>query len=506
MKNLFLLFSILFFGQTMAQSVVTTDSKTDTTAKREVEIIHADKLQFYTDEQGNPIRKMVGNVQLKQDSTFMFCDSAFLKKEKNTVDMFGHVRITDGDSITASSNKLNYDGNTKKAKLIGNAKLTDREMQISSETLYYDRMEATGYYLDGGTLVNDSTVLTSQKAYYHTNTAEAFFNEKVHIDDPKYSLDSDTLRFNTQTKFATFYGNTSIYNDESTIFCNNGTYDTNNQIATFGTGTRIVNEPQILKADSLYYERNNGYGKALKFYDWYDSEMKVSMIGTDAEYFEKERKIFSINRPSLESEIDEDTLFLKGDTIIAINQLNHKRFLAYDDVRMFKSDLQAVSDSLFYSQNDSTLRMFKNPILWNEGSEMKGDTVLVQIANSKVDKIYFLDKAFILTQSKGRLFDQIKGKKITGFFKDSKMDRMLVERNAESLYFGKNDADEYIGGNQSKSAKMWIYVIESKIKKIVFLDKPEATFTPITQMTSSSFYLKDFKANFERRPLSRNDL
>lgn len=490
----------------MAQSVVNIDAKTDTSAKREVEIIHADKLQFYTDTEGNPIRKMVGNVQLKQDSTFMYCDSAFLKKEKNTVDMFGHVKITDGDSITATSDKLNYDGNSKKAKLIGNAKLTDTEMEISSETLYYDRVEATGYYLDGGVLTNDSTVLTSQMAYYHTNTAEAFFNQNVHIEDPKYSLDSDTLMFNTQTKFATFYGNTSIYNEESTIFCNNGTYDTNNQIATFGRGTKIVNEPQTLWADSLYYERNNGYGKAMRFYDWYDSEMKVRMVGTDAEYFEKERKIFSINRPMLESEIDEDTLYLKGDTIIAINGLNNKRFLAYDDVKMFKSDLQAVSDSLYYAQNDSMLKMYKDPILWNEGSEMKSDTVLVQIANSKVDKIYFIDKSFILSQSKGRLFDQIKGKKITGYFKDSKMDRMLVERNAESLYFGKNDADEYIGGNQSKSAKMWIYVNDSKIKKIVFLDKPEATFTPISKMTASSFYLKDFVANFERRPISKDDL
>lgn len=481
-------------------------AQTDTTSKKEVEIIHADKLQFYTDTEGNPIRKMVGNVQLKQDSTFMYCDSAFLKKEKNTVDMFGNVKITDGDSITATSNQLNYDGNTKKAKLIGNAKLTDTEMEIKSETLYYDRAEAKGYYLDGGTLIDDATVLTSQIAYYYTNTAEAFFNKKVHIEDPKYSLDSDTLLFNTKTKMATFYGNTSIYNEESTIFCNNGTYDTKQQIASFGIGTKIVNEPQTLWADSLYYERDNGYGKAMRFYNWYDSEMKVSMIGTDAEYFEKERKIFSINRPMLTSEIDEDTLFLKGDTIIAINEANNKRFLAYDDVRMFKSDLQAVSDSLYYAQNDSMLKMFKKPILWNEASEMKSDTVLVQIANSKVDKIFFIDKAFILTQSKGRLFDQIKGKKITGFFKDSKMDRMLVERNAESLYFGKNDAEEYIGGNQSKSAKMWIYVNDSKIKKIVFLDKPEATFTPITKMSPASFFLKDFRANFERRPLSKNDL
>lgn len=498
MKKVFFLLSILICTKAIAQSDSTSNTK-------EVRIIHADKLQFYTDAQGNAIRKMVGNVQLQQDSTFMYCDSAFLKKEQNTVDMFGHVRITDGQNITAISEKLNYDGNAKMAKLIGKAKLTDSEMEIKSETLYYDRASSVGYYLNGGVLTTGATVLSSKKAYYHTNTSEAFFNQKVHIDDPEYSLDSDTLMFNTQTKVSTFYGNTSIYNTESTILCNNGTYDTQKQIATFGYGTTILNEPQILKADSLYYEKQNGYGKAMKAFDWYDKEMKVSMKGTDAEYFEKESKIIAINRPMLESEIDEDTLFLRGDTVIAINDFT-KRFQAFPNVRVFKSDLQAAADSLYYSQNDSMMRLYENPILWNEESEMKGDTVMVQIANSKVENIFFLDKAFILTQSQGKLFDQVKGKKITGYFADSKLDKMLVERNAESLYFGKNDDGAFIGGNQSKSVNMWIYVVESKIKKIVFLDKPEAVFTPITKMTEAMFYLKDFKANFELRPISKDDL
>lgn len=233
MKNLFLLYFLFLFCNSFAQNDTTVSNT------KEVEIIHADKLQFYTDDEGNPIRKMVGNVELKQDSTYMFCDSAFLKKEKNIVDMYGHVRITDGDSIEATSNKLNYDGNEKKAKLIGDARLTDTETEIRSETLYYDRIKSVGYYLSGGVLTKDSTVLTSQKAYYYTNTSEAFFNENVHIEDPKYQLDSDTLMFNTQTKVSIFYGNTSIYNDESTITCNNGTYDTNRQIATFGFGTTI---------------------------------------------------------------------------------------------------------------------------------------------------------------------------------------------------------------------------------------------------------------------------
>ncbi|MGB0884846.1 MAG: OstA-like protein [Chitinophagales bacterium] len=499
MKKFLLIYTLLcLWSNSFAQEDTVSSVK-------KVQILHADKLQFYTDKQGNPIRKLVGNVRLKQDSTLMYCDSAFLKKEKNTVDMFGHVVITDGDSITATSNKLNYDGNEKKAKLIGKAKLTDSQMEITSEILYYDRTAKLGYYLDNGTLKNDSTVLTSKKGYYHTDTKEAFFNEKVHIEDPKYSLDSDTLMFNTETKISEFYGNTTIYNDQSTIKCNNGTYDTNRQIATFGKGTTIFNDPQILKADSLYYEKNNGYGKAMKKYDWYDEEMKVSMKGTFAEYFENRKEIFSINRPLLEAQIEEDTLFMKGDTIIVINDAS-KSFKAYGNTRVYKSDLQSISDSLYYSKNDSMLKMFQKPIMWNEASEMKSDTIKIALVSGKVDKIYFINKAFIVTQSKGKLFDQIKGKKITGYFKDSKMYKMLVDKNAESLYFGKDDDDNYLGGNKANATKMWIYTKESKIKKIVFIDKPEAVFTPLKQMNNTMLYLKDFNVNFEDRPKSRFDL
>ena len=507
---LFTVFAFALFSQNNNAVITPISSDSlyndyDSTDKKSVQIIHADKLLFSTDKKGNSVRKLIGKVQLKQDSTQLFCDSAVLLKEKNTVEMFGHVRITDGDSIEATSKKLEYDGNEKKAKLIGKAKLTDSKMVLTSDILYYDRNTGIGYYLTDGKLENGETTLTSKKGYYHSRTSDAFFNENVHIEDPKYQLDSDTLMFNTNTKISKFYGNTSIYNDKSTIKCNNGTYDTQNQIATFGYGTVIYNKPQTLWADSLYYEKQQGYGKAMRSFTWYDEEMKIGMKGTDAEYFENRNEIIAINRPILNSKVEDDTLFLSGNTVIAKNNEN-KRFISYGKVRMYKKDLQAVCDSLYYSNNDSILSMFKNPILWNEESEMKSDSVYVSLGKGKVKEIFFSDKAFILTQSKGKLFDQIKGKWITAYFKDSKLEKMLVKKNAESLYFGKDDEENYLGGNKSTSAKMWIYTKKNKINKIVFLDKPEAVFTPMSQMSNSDIFLKDFKTNFEERPVSKDDL
>src|SRR5262245_6100438 len=68
--------------------------------------------------------RLLGNVILKQTNTTIYCDSAYLFKKRNFVEAFGRVRITEGDSVTITGNKLEYDGNSKTAKLRNNVVFT----------------------------------------------------------------------------------------------------------------------------------------------------------------------------------------------------------------------------------------------------------------------------------------------------------------------------------------------------------------------------------------------
>ncbi|MGB1247967.1 MAG: OstA-like protein [Chitinophagales bacterium] len=473
-----------------------------------VEIIHADKLIFNTLEDGSSVRKIVGNVQLKQEETLMFCDSAFMYKEDNKIDAVGNIRIEDGDSIKAFSDTLKYDGNAKIAHLIGNAELTDGDMRLTSQTLLYDTENDVGSYDNYGKLTNDSTVLTSIKAKYFADSKDAFFKDSVVIIDPEFELISDTMRYNTGNKVAQFYGPTTIYNDSSTINCTNGIYDTDNGLAYFGAGTVINNPPQVLYADSLYYERNNGYGKALKYFDWYDAEMKAGMTGTSAEYFENNQKIIAYNRPILNVQVEEDTMYMSGDIVRSEDNIvsNEKQFEAFHSVRIFKSDMQGVCDSLYFSFADSLFRMYDNPIVWNEQNEMKGDTMFIQLKNEEIDHLVCRENSFIVSQAAGKLFDQVKGKYITGYFANSELQKVFVNKNAHSLYFGKNDADEFVGGNDAKSSTMWVYMEEQEISRISFIETPEAIFTPMSQMGQSQLYLDGFSWSPTVRPVSKDDL
>ena len=505
---LILLLSVTFSHAQKVVNLQTSTSTKDTTQYKEVEILHADKLAFNTLADGSQIRKLVGNVSLKHDSTLMYCDSAYIYKATNTVDAWGNIHIQENDSIHAYSETLKYDGNTRKAQLIGDARIEDGSKTLYSEVLNYDMKNKKGYYNADGRLEMDSTVLVSRKAVYYTDTKVAEFRYNIVITDPNYSLISDTLHYLTRSKTAKFFGPTTIYNDSSTIDCIIGSYDTENEIATFGKGTVINNEPQQLFADSLYYERFRGYGKAFYYFDWIDTEIEAGMEGSSAEYFENNQEIIAYNRPMLKVKQEEDTLFLKGDIIhTKENEINgEKEFWSFENVRIFKTDLQGISDSLFYSFSDTMMRMYYEPMVWNDKNQLEGDTILIQLANDEVDHVKIVHNAFVSMQSEGKLFDQIKGKIITGYFIEGEMKKMLSDKNAESLYFGKNDDGAYIGGNYAQSDQIMVYMKDEEVDRITFIKKPEALFTPISQMSDAELYLKGFTWQSALRPKGKWDL
>src|SRR5438477_12620870 len=114
----FLLFTIHSFAQT----------------GEPINIINADELQ-YTEEGGVKIRKLTGNVQLKQNDVILFCDQANYFLEQNAVDATGNVHIKQSDTINVYGNFLHYDGNTKKANMKGKVKLTDSHVILTTEEL-----------------------------------------------------------------------------------------------------------------------------------------------------------------------------------------------------------------------------------------------------------------------------------------------------------------------------------------------------------------------------------
>jgi lipopolysaccharide export system protein LptA len=179
---------------------------------------------------------------------------------------------------------------------------------------------------------------------------------------------------------------------------------------------------------------------------------------------------------------------------------------AYHNVRVYKSNLQAKSDSLFYTSADSTLRWYNNPIMWGEGSQQTGDTIYLQIKNSKLSAVEVLQTAFSVNVEKDSLhFNQIKGKKMTGFFKDGKVNSMYVDGNAESVYFTKDEKGAYKEMNQTVSSRLKITFKDDAIADLVTIRDAESAITPIGKL-KEDVLLTGFIWKPELRPTSKRDV
>jgi len=205
--------------------------------------------------------------------------------------------------------------------------------------------------------------------------------------------------------------------------------------------------------------------------------------------------------PSLKkSESVKDTVpFSPADTV------RTRTIRAYHNVRVFKTNLQAKSDSLFFTAADSTLRLYQNPILWSDSSQQTGDTIHVQFKNKKINSAQVLQNAFIVDQeSDTTKFNQVKGKIITAFFNNGEIRNMFVDGNAESISYDKKTDGKY-QQNQTISARIKITFADKDISYIKIVKGIEGTFSPADKLTKDAI-LTGFIWKPEIRPKSKNDI
>ena len=179
---------------------------------------------------------------------------------------------------------------------------------------------------------------------------------------------------------------------------------------------------------------------------------------------------------------------------------------AYHDVRVYKANMQAKADSLFYTAADSTLRWYRNPILWAEGSQQTGDTIYLQLKNKKLRTLQVIQNAFLVNvNADSARYNQIKGRLITAFFENGTLQNMFVDGNAESIYFNQNDKKVYTDMNQTVSSRIKILFKNKEITRIVTIREPEGVRTPIPELKEDVF-LTGFTWKPELRPRSKKDV
>lgn len=473
-------------------------------SSQKIEILGADALKLDTLHRA---RKLVGNVRLRQHDVIMACDSALFYSTANAVDAFGHVYIHDKQT-KVYADTLQYDGTQKTATLLGNVRIIHDSAAMQTTKLIYNTEWKQAAFFDGGIVTAQDMTITSRRGYFYASTKEAHFGGNVKAHGTAYELLADTLKYNTDTEVSYFFGPTEIIRTNERIYCESGWHDTQTGISVFGKHTRLWSEAQTIEADSLYYDNRLGYGMAYRNFRWTDTTMHAILSGNRAVYYTRMQRIIATDSALLTYLIDDDSLFLSADTLKSLQDtVNHfTEFFAYPRVKVFKTNLQGVCDSLAFSFRDSTIRMYKNPVIWNNENQLTGDTIALLLRNGKLHQAELYDNGFIASQALDGLFNQIKGRRISGYFKDGRLNRLLAEGNGESIYYGTDDADAFIGLNKAACSSMWIFLDDERVSRITFLTLPDAVFYPIQSVKPAEFLLKGFAWKKNLRPASKNDL
>lgn len=495
-------------------------------AQNKIELIGANSLKF-DKKLGVNAQRLIGNVRFKHKGALMFCDSAYLYDANNSLDAFGNVRIIQGDTLTMSSNTLFYDGNTQLVQVRDSVMLEDSDMTLSTNTLDYDRKTATAIFYDRGiiTSTQNENKLAAKEGIYHSNSKLFSFRDGVRLENPNYLVVTDTLNYNNTSETAFFEGPTFIYSDKNTIYCENGWYDTKNDLSQFNENAFLDNGKQKLSGDSLKYDRNIGLGEAFVNVHIQDSVDQYLINGQYGYYSELIGKSLVTGEPEFIQYDAVDSLYLHGDTLIAISDsILGDRIMIYPEVRFFRNDMQGAADSIVFTESDSLIHMYQNPVLWAQDMQISGDTIEIKSFGGAIENLYVYEHAFMVNKLDSLKYNQIKGKFLTGYFIDNELSKVLINGNGESIYYAaestpKKDSTEavvdsllvipevkYIGVNKAICSNIAIYMKSNQIDRIAFLKKPDGAFYPVSKFPKDESIFEGFEWQMYRRPTSRMDI
>jgi lipopolysaccharide export system protein LptA len=474
-----------------------------------IEILNSDLTSFEEVQFGKDATKLIGNVSLKHEEVIMSCDSAYFYQATSSVDAFSNVRIVQGDTLTLTSDLAYYNGLTRMARVRKNVHLVNKDITLLTDSMDYNRALGIADYRGGGILTQEDNRLTSERGRFILDTEIFYFMDSVVIVNPDYTIKTDSLEYDSQTERSYFFGPTEILNEERYIYCEKGWYDTQQDISYVTDQAYLEEAGRILKGDTLYYEANTGYGWAKSKVELIDTTENMILRGNYGVYF-SEGEMATITDSALMIQADgPDTMYVHADTLRTMQNPDFEeqsRILkAYYQVKIFRQDLQVMCDSLVYVEADSAFDFYGEPVLWSDENQLTADQIRVIMVDQQLDRMYLTGVAFVASQKDADNFDQMRGKEMTGYFKNNKLNRIQVTGNGQTIYYAM-DQDLIIGANKTVCSDLIIYLKDNKISRVNYKTKPDGTYYPLDLFPPDESRLADFKWLEQWRPLKWQDV
>lgn len=395
------------------------------TSRRPV-ALEADSLVGGVDAAGRRFRELIGRVFLQQDSTRLWAERATQWPEERRIRFVGNVRIVErGDSLRADT--IYYDSRQKVGHAIGRVRLWDGTVAVEAPLGWYYTREKRAVFEAGVRLADSAAVLTSQRGVYWSDEKRAEFYGNVRLTGENRYLEADTVVYFRDTEVALARGRVFIEQQDT---------------SEDGTVTRT-----LLFGRQAFNNEQTGYSR---------------MTG---------RPLLVLLRPDSTGRID--TLLVRAGQLHFTRQDSLRRLVAIDSVRLWQRRLAARADSLVYDrivQNGEVVweavRLFGAPIAWFEETQVFGDTLWLRGSGDR-DTLRVFPNAFVVQRDTvlGRL-QQLKGRRLVGYFEQDSLRQLVVGPNAEAIYYLRDRNDSLRGAVRVSGDEITFWFAGDRVRRV----------------------------------------
>lgn len=509
----------------------------------------------------------IGHVQIIQENTILMSDEIEYIVDENLAQFRGNVvELFDKEGNILKTRHLDY--NTKDSIAVfyngGALKNADGNLIESINGSYHSK-EKLFSFSDNVQMFTDSVFVKSDEADYRTDLNKAFFgrgttawqgenilyadsgdydrNNDIFVFDknsyvltPEQEIWSDTLTYFRRSGIADLYHNIQILDTVQSAIClgDRGNYRpspmevimTREPALAVYTVENGVKDTLFVSADTLKYYTVR-YGdidtneialarerKRLAEMDPLAVEEKPAGKQDPAMLPEKDTTVIGAENilsgkegtdsVSVVSAVDSLALSPVSPPPADTAQIAYIRM--FHHVKMYRSDLQGLCDSLVYTGLDSITRFYKDPVMWNDvKNQFVSDSMQAIIKNRALNKVNLISNAFIATQEDSIHFNQVKSTEMTAFFRDNDLYRFDALGGASAIFYLEEDSVITIM-NQKESKILSASIQERKLQRVKYVEQIKSDAYPIYNLPLSDQRLRDFNWRGDERPVTRYEV
>lgn len=185
--------------------------------------------------------------------------------------------------------------------------------------------------------------------------------------------------------------------------------------------------------------------------------------------------------------------------------------VGYRNVKIYRSDMQAVCDSIVAFSRDTTAHLFIDPVMWNGGNQITSDVAVIYAKDEALDKAVFTGgdahgNPVMCSELDEEHYNQISGKEIVALFRDNEMYRTDINGNAKTLYYMQDEKTKaFQGFLDMKCSDMTFFISGQEVEEIVFRTDLEYILYPMDMIPESQEQrLENFVWEIDRRPFKRD--